>query len=57
LTFYIDIKVFLNVVNEEQEEPGDIHRSWLNVGATRILKSISSLIEWCPSGICWIMIL
>ena len=41
----------------QQEEPGDIHWSWLNVGATRILESISSLIEWCPSGICWIMIL
>jgi len=27
------------------------------VGATRILESISSLIEWCPSGICWVMIL
>jgi len=27
------------------------------VGATKILESISSLIEWCPSGICWIMIL
>jgi len=26
-------------------------------GATRILESISSLIEWCASGICWIMIL
>ena len=25
-------------------------RKWL-------LESISSLIEWCPSGICWIMIL
>ena len=23
----------------------------------RILESISSLIEWCPNGICWIMIL
>ena len=32
-------------------------RTRLNVGATRILESISSLIEWCPSGICWIMIL
>jgi len=25
----------------QQEEPGDIHWSWLNVGATRILESIS----------------
>jgi len=40
-----------------QEELGDIHWNWLNVGATGILESISSLIEWCPSGICWIMIL
>ena len=40
-----------------QEELGDIHWSWLNVGATGILENISALIEWCPSGICWIMIL
>ena len=33
------------------------HSLKLVVGATRILESISSLIEWCPSGICWIMIL
>ena len=25
-----------------QEEPGGIHLSWLNVGAIRILESISS---------------
>ena len=41
----------------QQEELGDIHWSWLNVGVTGILENISSLIEWCPSGICWIMIL
>ena len=41
----------------QQEQPGDIHWSWLNVGVTGILENISSLIEWCPSGICWIMIL
>jgi len=32
-----------------QEELGDIHWSWLNVGVTGILESISSLIEWCHS--------
>jgi len=42
---------------EDFRSPDPVRHPWLNVGATRILESISSPIEWCPSGMCWIMIL